>query len=60
LRYSDSDLSKGNCFAFTSTFNGSGTTNVTSINPGGAGSNWCGATGIAKLSVDLTAMANLK
>jgi uncharacterized protein (TIGR02001 family) len=60
LRYSDSDLSKGNCFAFTSTFNGSGTTSVTPINPGGAGSNWCGATGIAKLSVDLTAVANLK
>ena len=60
LRYSDTDLSKGNCNAFTSAFNASGTTNVTSINPGGAGSNWCGATGIAKLSVDLTAMANLK
>ena len=35
-------------------------TNVTPINPGGVGSNWCGATGIAKLSVDLTAMTNLK
>jgi hypothetical protein len=33
---------------------------VTSINPGGTGSNWCGATGIAKLSADLTAMTNLK
>jgi hypothetical protein len=60
LRYSDSDLSKGNCNAFTSAFNASGTTNVTSINPGGAGSNWCGAAGIAKLSADLTAMTNLK
>jgi uncharacterized protein (TIGR02001 family) len=60
LRYSDTDLSKGNCSAFTSAFNASGTTNVTSINPGGTGSNWCGAAGIAKLSVDLTAMANLK
>jgi uncharacterized protein (TIGR02001 family) len=60
LRYSDSDLSKGDCFAFTSTFDGSGLNNVTPINPGGVGSNWCGATGIAKLSVDLTAMANLK
>ena len=28
--------------------------------PGGFGSNWCGATGIAKLSADLTAMTNLK
>jgi hypothetical protein len=60
LRYSDTDLSKGDCSAFTSAFNASGTTNVTSINPGGTGSNWCGATGIAKLSVDLTAAANLK
>jgi uncharacterized protein (TIGR02001 family) len=60
IRYSDSDLSKGNCNAFTSAFNASGTTNVTSINPGGAGSNWCGAAGIVKLSADLTAMTNLK
>jgi uncharacterized protein (TIGR02001 family) len=60
LRYSDTDLSKGNCSAFTSAFNASGTTNVTSINPGGTGSNWCGTAGIAKLSVDLTAAANLK
>jgi hypothetical protein len=60
IRYSDSDLSKGNCNAFTSAFNASGTTSVTSINPGGAGSNWCGAAGIVKLSADLTAMTNLK
>jgi uncharacterized protein (TIGR02001 family) len=60
LRYSDSDLSKGNCNAFTSAFNATGTTSVTSINPGGAGSNWCGAAGIAKLSADLTAMTSLK
>ena len=60
LRYSDSDLSKGDCNAFTSAFNASGTTSVTSINPAGVGSNWCGAAGIVKLSADLTAMANLK
>jgi uncharacterized protein (TIGR02001 family) len=60
IRYSDTDLSKGSCNAFTSAFNASGTTNVTSINPGGAGSNWCGAAGIVKLSADLTAMTNLK
>jgi Bacterial protein of unknown function (Gcw_chp) len=60
LRYSDTDLSKGDCNAFTSTFDGSGLNNVTPINPSGVGSNWCGATGIAKLSVDLTAMSNLK
>jgi uncharacterized protein (TIGR02001 family) len=60
FRYSDTDLSKGNCNAFTSAFNGSGTTSVTAINPTGVGSNWCGAAGIAKLSFDLTAMTNLK
>jgi uncharacterized protein (TIGR02001 family) len=60
LRYSDTDLNKGDCNAFTSAFNATGTTNVTPINPGGAGSNWCGAAGIAKLSFDLTAMTNLK
>ncbi len=60
LRYSGTDLSKGDCNAFTSAFNASGTTSVTPINPGGAGSNWCGSAGIAKLSVDMTAMTNLK
>jgi hypothetical protein len=60
LRYSDTDLSKGNCNAFTSAFNSTGTSNITSINPTGAGSNWCGAAGIAKLSADLTAMTSLK
>jgi hypothetical protein len=60
LRYSGTDLNKGDCNAFTSAFNATGTTNVTPINPGGAGSNWCGSAGIAKLSFDLTAMSNLK
>jgi hypothetical protein len=60
LRYSDTDLSKANCNAFTSTFAGEGTTNFSSINPSGVGSNWCGAAGIIKLSADLTAMSNLK
>src|SRR6266478_9068150 len=60
LRYSDSDLSKGNCNAFTSDFTASQTGNATSINPFGFGSNWCGATGIVKLSADLTAMTSLK
>jgi hypothetical protein len=60
LRYSGTDLNKGDCNAFTSAFNATGTTSVTAINPGGAGSNWCGSAGIAKLSFDLTAMSNLK
>jgi uncharacterized protein (TIGR02001 family) len=60
LRYSATDLNKGDCNAFTSAFNATGTTNVTPINPGGAGSNWCGTAGIAKASFDLTAMTSLK
>lgn len=66
LRYSDTDLSKGDCNAFTSDFSARGNitastgTFVTPINPSGVGSNWCGAAGIAKLSFDLTAMTNLK
>ncbi|MFC5321449.1 TorF family putative porin [Bradyrhizobium oligotrophicum] len=61
LRYSDSNLSKGDCSVFTGAFNASvGTAPITGNNPAGNSSNWCGATGIAKLSVDLTAMTNLK
>jgi len=67
LRYYDTDLSKGNCNAFTSDFSATNSSPgfVTPIN-GGAnaatafGSNWCSAAGVAKLSVDLTAMTNLK
>jgi len=61
LRYSDTDLNKGDCSVFTGAFNAiPGATTVTGNNPLGTSSNWCGATGIAKLSVDLTAMTNLK
>jgi Bacterial protein of unknown function (Gcw_chp) len=60
LRYSDTNLSKGNCNAFTSDYTAKFTSSFTPINPGGFGSNWCGAAGIAKLSADLTAMTNLK
>jgi len=61
LRYSDSDLGKGDCSVFTGAFNATvGGAPVTGNNAFGASSNWCGATGIAKLSVDLTAMTNLK
>ena len=62
LRYSDTNLSKGDCNAFTSDYTATTSTAPASppINPGGFGSNWCGATGIAKLSADLTAMTNLK
>jgi hypothetical protein len=62
LRYSDTNLSKGACNAFTSDYTASQANagNVSLINPGGFGSNWCGAAGIVKLSADLTAMTNLK
>ena len=60
LRYSDSDLSKGDCNAFTSDFRAPLNGNFTNINPSGAGSNWCGSTFIAKLSADRTAMTSLK
>ena len=67
LRYSDTNLSKGACNAFTSDYTASqlSPANVSLINPGPGGgvafgSNWCGAAGIVKLSADLTAMTNLK
>jgi hypothetical protein len=60
LRYSDTNLSKGACNAFTSDYTAKFDGSFTPINPGGFGSNWCGPAGIAKLSADLTAMTNLK
>ena len=50
LRYYDTNLSKGDCNAFTSDYTAGGNGNVTAANPGGAGSNWCGSAYIAKLS----------
>jgi uncharacterized protein (TIGR02001 family) len=60
LRYYDTDLSKGNCNAFTSDYTARFNGSFTPINPGGFGSNWCSAAGVAKFSADLTAMTNLK
>ena len=60
LRYSGTNLSKGNCEAFTSDWNGAQFGNFTAINPSGYGSKWCGDTLIAKFGVDLTAASNLK
>ncbi len=54
LRYSDTDMNKGDCNAFTSDPTATGVSNVTAINPGGLGSSWCGASFVAKLSADLT------
>jgi uncharacterized protein (TIGR02001 family) len=60
LRYSDTDLSRGDCAALTSAYNANIPGNATLINPNGFGSDWCGAAGIVKLSADLTAMTSLK
>jgi uncharacterized protein (TIGR02001 family) len=53
LRYYDTDLNKGDCNAFTSDHTAGGVF-FTTANQNGPASNWCGATFIAKLSVDLT------
>jgi hypothetical protein len=60
LRYYDTNLNKGDCNAFTMDHTASGIA-TTPINPFPApGSSWCGASYIAKLSVDMTAAANPK
>jgi hypothetical protein len=60
FRYSDTNLSEGDCNAFTSAHTATFTGSFTPINPGGFGSNWCGQTFYVKGSFDLTAMTNLK
>jgi uncharacterized protein (TIGR02001 family) len=61
LRYSDTNLSKSDCYAFTGDYTAAlgGPGAVSGINPAGFVSKWCGSTFIAKLSADLT-FANLK
>ena len=53
LRYYDTDLSKGDCNAFTSDPTARGTAGLNAINAGPS-SSWCGAAFVAKLSADLT------
>ena len=60
LRYYDTDLNPGDCNAFTSDHTARFTGSFTPINPGGFGSNWCGAAFIVAGKIDLTAAANLK
>ena len=55
LRYSDTDLSKGDCNAFTSDFTRDRFGRPSTPINLGPGSKWCGATFIAKLSADVTA-----
>jgi hypothetical protein len=54
LRYSDTDLSKTECSAYTSDPGATVTGTPTLINPVGSESNWCGAAFVAKLSTSLT------
>jgi uncharacterized protein (TIGR02001 family) len=52
LRYYDTNLTKAQCNVFTGDQTAAFSPgNVTPQNPGGLGSNWCGATFIAKLSI---------
>lgn len=60
LRYSDTDLSKANCNAFTSDYTATPSGSFSAINPTGVGSKWCGSTFIAKLSADVTLQSNIK
>jgi len=60
LRYVDTNLSRAECNAFTSDFTARQTGDVSSINPGGFGSNWCGSRFVARLSADLTLNTNVK
>jgi uncharacterized protein (TIGR02001 family) len=60
FRYFDTDMNKGDCNAFTSDNTARFTGDFTSINPGGFGSSWCGASFVVSGRFDLTAMANLK
>ena len=60
LRYIDTNLSKGNCNAFTGDQNAGFQSAFTPINPGGFGSSWCGARFVAKLTADLTLNQNVK
>jgi len=60
IRYYDTNLSRGDCNAFTSDHTAIFDGSFTSINPGGVGSSWCDARIIGKISADLTANDNLK
>lgn len=60
FRYIDTDLNRGDCNAFTSDHTARFDGSFTTANPGGFGSGWCGATFVARGSVDLTVFSNLK
>jgi hypothetical protein len=61
LRYYDTNLSRSECNVFTSAQNATFSPgNVTTQDPNGLGTNWCGAAFIAKLSASIDFNSNLK
>ncbi|MGB6538855.1 MAG: TorF family putative porin [Xanthobacteraceae bacterium] len=61
LRYYDTNLTRSECNAFTSPQSVSFSPgNITTQNPNGLGTNWCGAAFIAKLSASIDFNTNLK
>ncbi len=60
LRYSGTDLKRGDCNAFTSDQTATFKSAFTPINPGGFGSTWCGHAFVAKFSADIIASQHLK
>ncbi len=61
LRYSGTDLKRGDCNAFTSDQTATLPRSAfTPINPFGFGSTWCGHAFVAKFSADIVASQHLK
>jgi hypothetical protein len=60
VRYSGTNLSRGDCNAFTSDHTAKFDGSFTPINPTGVGSNWCDQRGIVTLKADLTLNDNIK
>jgi len=61
FRYYDPDLSEASCNVLTADHTAKFSAgNITSTNPSGLGSDWCGAAFVVKASFDLTAETNLK
>ncbi len=61
LRYYDTNLTRAQCNVFTSAQNATfAVGNITPQNPGGLGTDWCGADFVAKLSASFDFNTNLK
>ncbi|MBV8747698.1 MAG: hypothetical protein JO134_21930 [Xanthobacteraceae bacterium] len=55
VRYYDTNMTAANCAVYTSSQNAAFSTSaISTVNPGGLTSNWCGATVVGKLSFDMT------